>query len=73
MMVKPKKVAVIGFGNIGTGVVEILYQKGVAGLELAKVIDIDLEKKRSVAIPPEYLATDWKQASVTLKLILWLS
>ena len=62
MMVKPKKVAVIGFGNIGTGVVEILYQKGVAGLELVKVVDKDLERKRSVAIPPEYLTTDWKQA-----------
>ncbi len=28
-----KKVAVIGFGNIGTGVVRALYEKGVAGLE----------------------------------------
>ena len=30
-MAGTKKVAVIGFGNIGTGVVDILYQKGVAG------------------------------------------
>ena len=25
-----KTVAVVGFGNIGTGVIELLYQKGVA-------------------------------------------
>ena len=57
-----KKVAVIGFGNIGSGVVDILYQKGVVGLELAKVVDKDLERKRSVSIPEKYLATDWRQA-----------
>ncbi|MFC1985710.1 homoserine dehydrogenase [Chloroflexota bacterium] len=56
-----KKIAVVGFGNIGTGVIEILYQKGVAGLELAKVADIDLERKRPVTLPAEYLTTDWRQ------------
>ncbi len=56
-----KKVAVIGFGNIGTGVVELLYQKGVAGLELSRVVDIDLEKKRPVDLPASYLTTDWQQ------------
>ncbi len=61
-MAEAKKVAVVGFGNIGTGVVEILYQKGVAGLELAKVVDKDLERQRSVVIPTEYLTTDWRQA-----------
>jgi homoserine dehydrogenase len=60
-MAKPKKVAVIGFGNIGTGVVELLYKKGVAGLELVKVCDIDLERKRPVNLPAQYLTTDWKQ------------
>jgi len=58
---KTKKVAVVGFGNIGTGVVDILYQKGVAGLELVKVCDIDLERKRPVTLPAEYLTTDWRQ------------
>ncbi len=62
MMVKPKKVAVIGFGNIGAGVVDILYHKKVAGLELAKVVAIDLRKERPVTIPVEYLITDWEQA-----------
>jgi len=60
VMAGTKKVAVIGFGNIGSGVVELLYQKGVAGLELAKVVDKDLERKRSVTLPAEYLTTDWR-------------
>jgi homoserine dehydrogenase len=55
-----KKIAVIGFGNIGSGVVELLYQKGVAGLELAKVADIDIKRKRPVALPASYLTTDWQ-------------
>ncbi len=60
-MAKTKKVAVIGFGNIGSGVVELLYQKGFAGLELSRVCDIDLERKRSVVLPASYLTTDWRQ------------
>jgi len=44
-----KKVGVIGFCNIGCGVAEVLYQKGVAGLELVNVADIDLERERLVA------------------------
>ncbi len=54
-----KKIAVVGFGNIGSGVVEVLYQKGVAGLELARVADIDLERRRPVTLPAEYLTRDW--------------
>jgi len=61
VMAGTKKVAVVGFGNIGSGVVEMLYQKGVTGLELAKVVDKDLERKRPVVIPAEYLTTDWRQ------------
>ncbi|MFC1977368.1 homoserine dehydrogenase [Chloroflexota bacterium] len=60
-MAETKKIAVIGFGNIGSGVVDILYQKGVAGLELSRVVDIDLEKKRPVKLPAGYLTTDWRQ------------
>jgi len=60
-MTPTKKVADVGFGNIGTGVVELLYQKGVAGLELARVCDIDLERKRPVTLPASYLTTDWRQ------------
>jgi len=57
-----KKVAVIGFGNIGTGVVRALIEKGVAGLELARVIDVDLETPRPVTVPPAYLSRDWQDA-----------
>jgi len=58
---EPKKVAVVGWGKMGTGVVELLYRKGVVGLKLVKVCDIDLERKRSVTIPAQYLTTDWRQ------------
>jgi homoserine dehydrogenase len=57
-----KKVAVIGFGNIGVGVVRALYEKGITGLELVKVIDINLRKRRPVKIPKEYLSSDWQSA-----------
>ncbi len=54
-----KKVAVIGFGTIGTGVVDLLYNKGIPGLKLVKVIDVDLTRKRSVTVPASYHGTDW--------------
>ncbi len=57
-----KKVAVIGFGNIGVGVVRALYEKGVGGLELVRVVDVDLKKRRPVKIPREMLSDDWKAA-----------
>ncbi len=60
-MAKTKKIAVVGFGNIGSGVVEILYQKGVAGLELSRVVDIDLKRKRHITLPASYLSTDWRK------------
>jgi homoserine dehydrogenase len=59
---RTKKVAVVGFGNIGTGVVEVLYKKGVAGLKLVKVVDIDLKRKRPVTVPGSLLSTDWRDA-----------
>ncbi len=57
-----KKIAVIGFGNVGSGVVELLYQRGVTGLELSRVVDKDLERKRPIALPANYLSRDWRQA-----------
>lgn len=61
-MVPTKKVAVIGFGNIGVGVVRSLYEKGVSGVELVRVIDIDLKKRRPVKLPQEFLSDDWRTA-----------
>jgi len=55
-----KKVAVIGFGYIGVGVVRALYEKGINGLELVKVVDIDLKRRRPVKIPKTMLTDDWK-------------
>ena len=57
---KTKKVAVIGFGNIGAGVVDIL-SRGVPGLELSKIVVTDIEKKRSTVVPANYLTTDIRQ------------
>ncbi len=59
--IKTKKVAVVGFGNIGTGVVELLYKKGISGLRLLKVADKDLERKRPIVLPASYLTRDWKE------------
>ena len=42
------------------GVVRALYEKGVNGLELVKVVDIDLKKRRPVKIPKTMLTDDWK-------------
>jgi len=61
-MVDSKKIAVIGFGNIGSGVVEALHQKEFAGLKLVKVVDIDLEKPRPITLPADYLSNDWQTA-----------
>ena len=59
-MADSKKIAVIGFGNIGSGVVEALYQKEFAGLELVKVVDIDLERPRPVTLPVDFLSREWQ-------------
>ena len=59
-MAETKRIAVVGFGNIGSGVVKALYEKSVAGLELVKVIDIDLDKKRPVKIPKKMLSPHWQ-------------
>ncbi|MDD5039027.1 MAG: homoserine dehydrogenase, partial [Dehalococcoidales bacterium] len=45
----------------GSGVVELLHEKGVTGLKLARVADIDLKRKRSVSLPASYLTADWRQ------------
>jgi homoserine dehydrogenase len=59
-MSETKKIAVVGFGNIGSGVVRALYHKGVAGLELVKVVDVDLERERPVRIPKKMLSAHWQ-------------
>jgi len=60
---KTRKVAVVGFGTIGTGVVDLLYHRGVPGLQLVRVVDKDLERKRAVTVPPGMLVPDLKAAT----------
>ncbi len=61
---KAVKVGVIGFGTVGEGVVrllltqkELLARRLGAGLVLAKVADLDLERPRDVAVPKELLTS----------------
>jgi homoserine dehydrogenase len=55
---RPVKVALIGFGTVGSGVAKILleksqylYEKTALRLELAHVVDTDLERLRGVSLP----------------------
>jgi len=59
------KVAIVGFGTIGTGVARLLLEHGDriarhAGkkLELACVVDPDLKRPRNFALPPGLLCAD---------------
>lgn len=58
-MADVKKVGVIGWGTIGAGVVELLYEKGIPGLELAKVCDLDLSTDRGLTLPSEMLTSNY--------------
>jgi len=58
MAEKTVKIAIVGFGTIGSGVAKILledadYIEAKTGIriELAKVVDIDTKNKRKVALP----------------------
>ena len=53
-----KRVAVIGFGNIGAAVVDIVRQGRIDGLELAKVVVRDSSKPRPFSLPSKMLTTD---------------
>ena len=59
------KVAIIGFGTIGSGVARLLLEHGDriarhAGkrLELACIVDPDLKRPRNFALPPGLLTAD---------------
>jgi homoserine dehydrogenase len=62
---KTTKVAIVGFGTIGSGVARLLLECGDrlarrAGqrLELVQVVDPDLTRSRNVALPPGLLTND---------------
>ena len=65
MAEKTVKVAIVGFGTVGSGVAKILledadYIEAKTGirLELAKVVDVDTKTKRKVALPKGILTDD---------------
>ena len=62
------KVAIIGFGTIGSGVARLLLEQGdrIAHrlgrkLELTHVVDTDLKRSRNFALPPGVLTPDLAQ------------
>ena len=62
---KTAKVAVVGFGTIGSGVVRLLLENGTrirrhAGrrIELIRIVDKDLIRARAVKVPEELLTDD---------------
>ncbi|MBM4269859.1 MAG: homoserine dehydrogenase [Deltaproteobacteria bacterium] len=59
------RVALIGWGTIGSGVIQLLRGNGEAlagrlgaSVELARVVDIDLERRREVRVPKSLLTND---------------
>jgi homoserine dehydrogenase len=55
---KPVRVAIIGFGTIGSGVAKLLLEERERlarqvgrPVELARVVDVDLERRRNVQLP----------------------
>ncbi len=68
-MISPYRIGLIGFGNIGTGLVkhlvseaELLADRLHGGIELVAIADKDIETPRDVT-PPEntWLTTDWRK------------
>ena len=62
------KVGLIGFGNIGAGVVKLLQdnaavirQKTGAGIVLTRIADLDITSDRGVTVAPSLLTTDVNQ------------
>ncbi len=65
MAEKTVKVGIVGFGTIGCGVAKILLEQGNSittrtglRLELARVVDVDLDRTRPVKLPAGVLTND---------------
>lgn len=63
MAVRNVKIGLVGFGTVGTGVARILLQDGdlIAAkmgvrLELARVVDVDTQSEREIALPDGVLS-----------------
>ncbi len=65
MAEKKIRVAIVGYGTVGSGVAKILLENADSiakrsgiRLELAKIVDIDITKPRGVNVPENLLSTD---------------
>jgi homoserine dehydrogenase len=65
MIMKSAKVAIVGLGTIGTGVAQILLKEAnrigrAAGrsVELARIVDTDIDRERDIALPEGLLTDD---------------
>ncbi len=56
-----KKVAVIGFGNVGRGVISILLRGEAPGVELSKIVVKHRDKPRPFEVPSKLISTDLAQ------------
>ena len=61
------KVAIIGFGVIGSGVIsliqqsaELLKKRSGVQIELSRVVDVDIERPRDVKVDRQLLLTDYR-------------
>jgi homoserine dehydrogenase len=68
MAEKTVKVGIVGLGTVGCGVARILLEQGDSisaktglRLELARVVDVDLDRPRPVKLPPGVLTNDLNQ------------
>jgi len=60
LKVKTKRVAVIGFGNIGSGVIELLLKEKYPELKLCKIAVKHLDKKRPVSVPNDLIIDNFE-------------
>ena len=60
-MMKTKRVAVAGFGNVGKGVIEVLLQGQTPELKLEKIVVKHPNKVRPFNVDPDLIVTDFSQ------------
>jgi homoserine dehydrogenase len=59
--ITPRNVGVVGFGNIGAGLVDLLYGDKITNVHLVKIAVRDLSKKRPISVPSQFLTDNFYQ------------